>query len=268
MHRNERVRAVERWDAAAASYEETTEKRTAVFVAALLERLSDRDRDFVVDVACGTGVVTLALAEGGSHVFATDYSSAMVARTQARVAERGLDGRVTTGVADAISLNLPNGRASAAVSNHGVIFCPNVDRAILEMARVTRPGGLIALTAWTKDLQFLFDLDPEVLGFAAPTPEGFAFSDTDDLRRCLANAGLVDLQIEVVAGPSIELSSWEATRGLLKSPAFASMFDRLDAVQSATLEQAILARARAIYGEDSIDIPRQAWIASGRVAGE
>jgi SAM-dependent methyltransferase len=271
MHSLERRRAVGRWDAAAASYEATIEKRTAFFVTGLLERLLEGDREQVVDVACGTGIVTLALAESGSRVIATDHSPAMVSRTQARVSERGLSSRVTTGVADAQSLDLPSGHASAAVSNHGVIFCPDVDQAIREMARVTRAGGVVALTAWTpmerNGLRYLLDLDPEVLGFALPMPEGFAFADIDALRKSLAKADLADLQIEEVDGPSIVLPSWESTRGMLKSPAFASMFDGLDGAQSATLEEAILAQTRATYGEGPVEIPKQAWIASGRVPG-
>jgi SAM-dependent methyltransferase len=269
---SERIGAVERWDAAAATYEDTIEKRTTFFVTGLLERLLERDRDHVVDVACGTGIVTLALAQGGSRVTAIDHSSAMVSRTRARVDERGLAGRVAPDVADAMSLDLPSGRASAAVSNHGVIFCPNVDRAIREMARVTRTGGVVALTAWTpmehNGLRYWLDLDPEVLGFPVPVPEGFAFSDIDALQRSLSKAGLVDLQIDEVDGPSVELPSWKAIRGMLKSPAFASMFEGLDTIQSATLEEAIVTLTQMTYGEGAIEIPKQAWIASGRVSAD
>ena len=74
------------------------------------------------------------------------------------------------------------------------------------------------------------------------------------------------MQIDEVDGPSIELPSWQAIRGMLKSPAFVSMFDGLDAAQGATLEEAILAHAQAIYGEGAVEIPKQAWIASGRVS--
>lgn len=271
MHPHDRPSAVERWDAAAASYEDTIEKRTVFFVRGLLERLSERDREQVVDVACGTGIVTLALAEMGSRVFATDHSPAMVSRTQARVAERGFSERVTTGVGDAMNLDLPSGWGNAAVSNHGVIFCPDIDRAIREMARVTRPGGVVALTAWTpmerNGLRFLLDIKAEALGFPVPEPEGFAFSDVDALRRSLSKAALVDLQINEVDGPSIELPSWHAMSGMLKSPAFASMFDDLGVTQRTTLEEAILAQAQATFGEGPIEIPKQAWIASGRVPG-
>ena len=271
MHPPRRTRAVERWDAVASSYEDTIERRTAFLVPGLLARLSERDRERVVDVACGTGIVTIALAEAGARVFATDQSPAMVSRTRARVAERGMSDRVTTDVADAMRLDLPSDHVTGAVSNLGVIFCPDVDRAILEMARVTRAGGVVALTAWTPmerdGFGSLLDLDPDVLGFAVPAPEGFAFSDVDALRRSLLQAGLVGLQIDEVAGPSIELPSWKAFRGVLEGPAFASMFDGLDTAQRATLEDAILAQTRATYGEGPIEIPRQAWIASGRVSG-
>ena len=82
------------------------------------------------------------------------------------------------------------------------------------------------------------------------------------------SSGLVDLQIDEVDGPSVKLPSWKAIRGMLKSPAFASMFEGLDDMQSSALEEAIVTLTQATYGEGPIDIPKQAWIASGRVPGD
>jgi ubiquinone/menaquinone biosynthesis C-methylase UbiE len=52
---------------------------------------------------------------------------------------------------DAGALPLPDAAFDATVSAFGVIFAPAPARALAEMMRVTRPGGVIALTSWAAE---------------------------------------------------------------------------------------------------------------------
>lgn len=263
-----RTKVIDRWDAAAASYEDTIERRTGAYVPLLLERLNLAPRDRVVDVACGTGAVALELAQAGATVLAVDHSSGMVRRLRERMAEEGLGELVTAAVGDATALGLPDGHAAATVSNFGVIFCPDVDKAVAEMARVTRPEGTMAITAWTplerNGLSHLRAMDSAALGFEVPTPGGFAWADTEALRQTFLAAGLVELRIEEHAGPAILLESWQGFRLMFKSPAFASMFDGLDEEQGEIFVEAFLEQARATHGEGPIELPKQAWVVSAQ----
>jgi SAM-dependent methyltransferase len=255
------------WDLAADSYEDTIEKGTGHFVSALLDRINLSGDDIVADVACGTGAVTLEAVRRGARVLAVDHSEAMVSRMQVRVAGAGFADSVEGSVGDATALDLADGHVSAAVSNFGIIFCPDVGRALRELARVTEPGGVVAVSAWTtmenNGLAHYCAMDLDALGFDVPAPAGFAWPEAGALRRDLANAGLVDIDIVELDGLPLELESWEAFGYRLGSPCFAAMLDDLTERQRAVFVDAYLEQARMTYGDGPIELTRQAWIASG-----
>jgi len=262
-----RTAVVERWDDAAATYEGTVEKRTRAFVAPLLERLSLVFGDLAIDVACGTGAVALELARAGAKVLAVDHSPRMVARLRERTAEFGFDEAITTRVGDAQQLDASDALAAATVSGFGVIFCPDIDRALTEMVRVTRPGGVVAFSAWTpmeeNGWAALSALDAGSLGFEIPLPEGFAWASERALHRSLSSAGLERLRIETVVGPSFQLASSEGYRDMFKAAAFSPMIHGLPASRREPFLEAFLTQVRAIHGDGPIEIPKRAWIASG-----
>jgi 2-polyprenyl-3-methyl-5-hydroxy-6-metoxy-1,4-benzoquinol methylase len=71
------------WDATAAVYEDQFEQVTGTTVPRLVEWLAPSDGKTFADVACGPGVVTMALAERGAFVRASDFSDGMVQRATA-----------------------------------------------------------------------------------------------------------------------------------------------------------------------------------------
>ena len=103
----------------------------------------------VADIACGTGNVALAAAARGAAATGVDGSAPLVEQARRRAAAAGLAARFLQG--DAGSLPLLDGAFDAAVSAFGVIFAPDPARALAEMVRVTRPGGVVALTSWASE---------------------------------------------------------------------------------------------------------------------
>ena len=94
----------------------------------------------MLDVAAGTGALTLAAARTGAHVLATDFSPGMVAR----IAAANLP-NVEASVMDGQALDLADGCFDAVFSIFGVIMFPDWRKGLSEMGRVTRPGGPIAV---------------------------------------------------------------------------------------------------------------------------
>lgn len=131
------------WDTAAAHYEQTAHPFTARFARDALAcvRLGPESR--VLDVAAGTGALSLAAAETGARVLATDFSPGMVAR----IAAAGLP-NVEAQVMDGQALALPDAGFDAVFSIFGVIMFPDWRRGLAEMARVTRPGGKGVIATW------------------------------------------------------------------------------------------------------------------------
>jgi SAM-dependent methyltransferase len=100
----------------------------------------------LLDVACGTGNVALAAIGRGALATGVDASPALIAQARGRAAAAGARAEFLVG--DAGALPVPDGAFDATVSCFGVIFAPDPAGAAAEMARATRPGGTIALTAW------------------------------------------------------------------------------------------------------------------------
>ena len=107
--------------------------------------LSPRDR--VLDVACGTGNVSLPLARGGAVVTGVDIAPNLLEQARVRAAEAGLAIRFEEGDAEA----LPYADASFDVvtSMFGAMFAPRPELVAAEMARVLRSGGVLAMANWT-----------------------------------------------------------------------------------------------------------------------
>jgi ubiquinone/menaquinone biosynthesis C-methylase UbiE len=106
-----------------------------------------------LDVAAGTGGLSLPAARLGARVLATDWSRAMIEHFEARAREEGLakaEGRVM----DAHRLELPDDTFDVSGSQFGVMLVADQPQALREMVRVTKPGGRVLLIAYGSPAQF------------------------------------------------------------------------------------------------------------------
>ena len=103
----------------------------------------------VLDVACGTGGVALRAARAGADVVGIDISADQLAKARRAASAEGLDIRFDEG--DCQELPYADAEFDTVASAFGAIFAPDHERAAAELARVCRPGGRLALTAWPKD---------------------------------------------------------------------------------------------------------------------
>jgi ubiquinone/menaquinone biosynthesis C-methylase UbiE len=255
------------WDAAASVYEDQFEKVTSTTVERLVAWLSPRDGLTFADVACGPGTVTMQLAALGAAVRASDFSAEMVTRAQARAGELGFGALVRADVADAAALPLDDDTVDGAVSNFGVIFCPDVDGALAELARVTRADGRLAITAWTTEKAngwttlLAPDYDAE-LGFRIPPRTMYRWSSADELRGALGRAGWRDVAIEVVDfAPNMHAP--DDVVNALTTPASRVSLESLTEQQLDALRAYLVRRAHELFGGDPVPLPRQAWLARG-----
>jgi ubiquinone/menaquinone biosynthesis C-methylase UbiE len=144
----------------------------------------------VLDVGAGSGNTTIEAAARGAAVTASDLTPAMIAMGSARTRAEGLD--VPWVEADAQALPFPDGSFDVAVSVFGAIFAPDHARAAAEMVRVVRPGGRVALAAWTP-VGFnrgLSRLAAEFVPMPPGAPDPNAWGDPETARARFAAAGL------------------------------------------------------------------------------
>jgi len=122
----------------------------ATLIVPVAERLANaadlRAGTEVLDVACGSGNMTLAAARLGAVATGVDYVGSLLERAAERAAAERLDAAFAFG--DAEDLPFADASFDATTSVMGAMFAPDHERAAAELVRVTRPGGTIALASW------------------------------------------------------------------------------------------------------------------------
>lgn len=140
----------------------------------------------VLDVACGTGTLSIPAAHAGASVTAVDITPRLLQTARALGAKEGLSILFDVGDAEA----LPYGDASFAttMSMFGVMFACRPERALAELFRVTRPGGRIALANWTPSgfVGEMLRLHTALVPSPAGIPSALAWGDPDRLHGRLA----------------------------------------------------------------------------------
>jgi SAM-dependent methyltransferase len=113
----------------------------------VIERLAPSPGDRLLDLATGTGAVAERAASAGATVTGIDLAPVLIETAKERAEAQGLD--IDYRVGDAEALDLPDASFDKVSSTCGVMFAPDHEAVARELARVTAPGGKIALVNWT-----------------------------------------------------------------------------------------------------------------------
>jgi ubiquinone/menaquinone biosynthesis C-methylase UbiE len=134
------------WDDIAAGYDEFVTPTHMWLANEGLRRADLRSNMRFLDVAAGSGALSIPAARLGAQVLATDISPAMVERLQARARKERLS--LETRVMDGHALELEDNSFDISGSQFGVMLFPDMPRGISELARVTKPGGRVLMTVY------------------------------------------------------------------------------------------------------------------------
>lgn len=147
--------------------------------------------DDFLDVATGSGNAAIAAAQRGARVTGLDLVPELIDAARARFAAAGLEATMVVGNAE--ELPFDNASFDRVTSVFGAMFAPRHELAAAELARVTRPGGRIAVTAWTPsglNGQMFKTLGEQM----PPPPEGFVppvmWGVEDHVRSLFSGSGL------------------------------------------------------------------------------
>lgn len=205
------------WDRIARSYDRTNTSTQMWIANEGLRRVGLRPGMRFLDVAAGSGALSIPAARLGADVLATDQSPVMLELLTARAQQEGLT--IETRVMDGHALELPDNSFNVVGSQFGVMLFPDMPKGISEMARVTGPGGAALLHAYGDPhridfLGFLIgaiqSVRPTFNGPPMdPPPLEFQLADPERLRRELAAAGLKNVRVETI-GEATEFESGNA----------------------------------------------------------
>jgi pimeloyl-ACP methyl ester carboxylesterase/ubiquinone/menaquinone biosynthesis C-methylase UbiE len=206
----------EAWDAIATGYDEFVAPGEAEFANAALKLAQLKSGDRFLDVAAGTGGLSLPAARLGARVVAVDWAPEMIACFEARARSEGLSS-FEGHVMDCHALAVENDAFDVTGSQFGVMLVEDQPRALREMVRVTRPGGRVVVVTYGSPAEFealhvfIGALQAVVPNFPGlpdePPPLEFQAADPEVLRQRLEDAGLERVAVDTSHKERLELRS-------------------------------------------------------------
>lgn len=243
------------WSGVAEAYDGLWTARLTRYTARGLDLLAPEPGWRGLDVACGPGSTSAALAARvpGGSVLGVDFAPAMVERAAAlHAAVPGL----SFAADDAEHLAQPDAAYDCVTNSFGLMFCYDARAALAETARVLRPGGKAMLTVWGRAARTWWSpvidlIESRAAYYAAVCPMMFFYGLPGVLSRMLVEAGLEVLHDERVEEPMGFASVEDAVdTAVLGSPLAGLFARRLSDEQQAEVRAAMTEHVLAVSDRD------------------
>lgn len=160
-----------------------------------------RGDEHVLDVACGTGHASLAIARTlpGGRVTATDFSPGMLDRARQKAASLDV-GNIEFVERDMQALGFPDGHFDVAVCAFGIFFVMDMDTQLSHIASAVKPGGRIMITNFEENyFHPLKDLMAKRLlsyGVEMPVQTWKRIASEAGCRELFEKAGLTNITVD------------------------------------------------------------------------
>jgi SAM-dependent methyltransferase len=243
------------------------------FGKAALDRARPAAGQRVLDVGCGTGSTTAALADAvgpRGHVLGLDIAPALLLRARQRLMEHP---QAELQEADAQTVLLAQDR-DLVFSRFGVMFFADARSAFHNLAATLRPGGRMTFVCWRRfeDNPWqslahaaLRQVMPEVLPPTAEGPGPHSLADPAKLQQLIADAGLVELAIDRVDHQvclGVDLTS--ALHFALNTGPTARALSGADPYTLFHVRDRIAVALARCLGKDGVCLDASAWLVDAR----
>ncbi|MBL8772249.1 MAG: methyltransferase domain-containing protein [Phenylobacterium sp.] len=256
-----------------AEMQDMLDRMLAPFEATLTQAAFPGAGRRVVDIGCGAGATTLAMARRlgpDGLITGVDISGPLVAVARARADAEGL--RAGFIQADAQTHAFEAGTFDAAISRFGVMFFDDPVAAFANIRRALRPGGTLTFEAWRSPMENGFMVSaamaaaPFLPAMKPPAPDApgqFGFADGARVRRILDAAGWRDVEVAPLdmpcEVPEADLMAYATRLG----PAGAALKDA-DAATRAKVTEALMAAFRPFVRDGAARYTAACWLVTAR----
>ncbi len=221
------------WDKAVDFYDRAWRQQLEPGQSLMLEKANIQPGEHVLDVACGTGLVTFQAAEltgTDGEVTGTDLSDKMVENAARFASEKNIT-NVGFKQMDAESLSLPDSYFDVALDAFGTMYYPDPVQSFREKNRVLKQGGRISVAVWGKRdrcgwAEIFPIVDARVKSEVCPM--FFQLGTGDTLAYSLKEAGFRDIQTERITTKLHYDNADEALGAAFKGGPVALAYARFD----------------------------------------
>jgi SAM-dependent methyltransferase len=266
----------ERWLSNVNQFEEMLEP----IGQALVELAAFQPGEQIIDVGCGAGATSIAIAQkvgATGAVTGLDISPVLVAEATKRSQVLGLE-NLSFVLGDAAIASLaPLAQADCVVSRFGIMFFSDPQAAFTNLHSFLRPSGRIAFACWAPLLQNLWRLELGniinahfPLPIPAPRAPGpFAFDEPAYVQEVLHMTGFKDVMVSLwqknlrIGGNGSSAES--AAEFLLKAMGNAQLPEDLPTAIRSTIHTELKERLKMFETTDGVKMPAAAWLISANV---
>lgn len=233
----------------------------------LAGRLRVGENSSVLELACGTGIVTRKLRDrlpASAKLIATDLNEPMFRHAAAKFRK---DEAVEWRQADACALPFGDQLFDAVVCEFGIMFVPDKALCAREARRVLKSGGVFLFNVWDslsenpvgriahETIAGFFEKDPPTF-YQVP----YGYYDKDEIQRTLEAAGFREIRMEVVSKTSAPTDARDAATGLVQGSPMAVAITERDASLFPVITDAVTEALKKELGGSPFRAPMRAIV--------
>lgn len=223
----------------------------------------------ILELACGTGLVTSQLAKKFSKsvkIIATDLNPDMITVAKENV----VDTKIEWQTADMLQLPFADNSFDCVVCQFGVMFVPDKLKAFQEAYRVLKQSGHFIFSTWDRiETCGAFAIANKVIqdffGDKAPTffKTPYSMFDPEELIQLLMQSGFLYPKVELVKKNGHAETSMHAARGLVEGNPIYKEIISIDPAAVDVLKEKISSQLQAAYGNGALQHSMQALVGEG-----